>query len=107
MDCQICCKQFSTSNALHEHIGFFQLQYHIRELLKCLAHVDQSIENRKTELDHDGSKEIDASDLLENNEVDDVDLEESRDLQCPRQSCEHWSQRHTYKELQRHFATRE
>ncbi|KAK0368776.1 hypothetical protein CABS03_01676 [Colletotrichum abscissum] len=41
MECQTCSDQFTTSEALHEHIGFYQsqAQYHVRELLRCLAHV--------------------------------------------------------------------
>ncbi|KZL64990.1 hypothetical protein CT0861_09528 [Colletotrichum tofieldiae] len=108
MNCQICSKQFSTPNALHEHIGFFQsqLQYHIREFLKCLSHTYSHVDNEE-EHHEDGNEETEASCELLNKETDNeesVGLEENHDLRCPRRSCSHWNQQHTYKELQRHFA---
>src|SRR5436190_2237414 len=101
MECQTCSKTFPTRDALHEHIGVYQVrtlqarqqqsnrfqsraQYLVRELLKCLAHASSSNEEGTSDLKEDSNIGDDSDDnLVETLEEEQSDLDD--DLQCPQQ----------------------
>ena len=78
-----------------------QAQYHIRELLKCLAHSDDV-----SCASNDSTVQIDSSESgTDTQEEEQGDLKE-KDLQCPLPSCTQLKAFDALKGLQRHFATR-
>jgi hypothetical protein len=91
-----------------------RIQYHTRELLKCLAHASLQSGDGGGDIDEPGNadnerdsgsdndiEEEEADGTNEENEDDDDD-----DLRCPLQVCEQMEEFETLKELSRHFATR-
>ena len=84
-------------------------RYHVRELLKCLAHANsQSEEDR--DIDEDSNTDVVRNDNFDNSEEgeqDDIeDDTEDDDLHCPLQVCEEKGEFEKLKDLIRHFAIR-
>lgn len=82
-----------------------QAQYHIRELLKCLAHANGedgiSCVNDDTNVEEDTDEGMD-----DDQEEEQDDAEEEEDWHCPLQICMRLKEFETSKDLQRHYATR-
>lgn len=123
MDCHTCSKLFPTAEALHKHIGFFQVptisvllttdadrtqskaQYHALELIKCLSHAGpDGTDSHDTSEVADGGNEVSDDSDDDQDEEEDEEEENTVDRYCPMTNCK--KQLKTFKELQRHFATR-
>ncbi|KAK3391218.1 hypothetical protein B0H63DRAFT_133458 [Podospora didyma] len=109
MECQTCSKVLQSANALHEHIGFFQsqIQYHMRELLKCLAHASLQSSDSGGDIDIDNGRDSSSDNDLEEEGDDENEEDEDGgdDLRCPQQGCKQKEEFVIEKELNRHFAT--
>ncbi|KAI0805740.1 hypothetical protein GGR55DRAFT_680940 [Xylaria sp. FL0064] len=87
MECQTCSEMFPNAESLREHVGFFQsrIQYHIRELLECLAHASPRSENHSAGgADNDNAFDNNSDDGLGNGEEEEQD--DTGTLHCPLQA---------------------